>query len=63
MSEQEGEESEHVRTLPKLTIRRHPPGSTDPSAQRIPAPLESSPADNLPSSSNVHVTIKRNPQN
>jgi hypothetical protein len=44
--------------LPPLTIRRHVPGSNDPSLQRMPTNLQ--PLENISSSSNLHVTIKRN---
>ena len=44
--------------LPPLTIRRHVPGSNDPALQKMPTNLQ--PSENISSSSNVHVTIKRN---
>jgi hypothetical protein len=62
----------NIHGLPPLTIRRHAPGSNDPSLQRFPANLQPSlqgfptnfqpsSSDNIPTSSNVNVTIKRNP--
>jgi hypothetical protein len=49
-------------SAPPLTIRRHTPGSNDPSLQRYPTNLQApSISDNITSSSNVRVTIKRNP--
>jgi hypothetical protein len=48
----------HQHNLPPLTIRRHVPGSNDPSLQRLPSHLQ--PSENVSSSSNIHVTIKRN---
>jgi hypothetical protein len=46
--------------LPALAIRRHRPGANDPTSQNFPINLQSS-SNNISSSSNVHVTIKRNP--
>jgi hypothetical protein len=48
----------HTHNLPPLTIRRHVPGSNDPSLQRYPDHLQS--PENVSSSSKIHVTIKRN---
>ena len=44
---------------PPLTIRRHIPGSNDPALQRLPRNLQPT-SDNISSSSNIRVTIKRN---
>jgi hypothetical protein len=50
----------NVHSLAPLTIRRHTPGSTDPALQKLPISLQST-SENISSSSNVRVTIKRNP--
>jgi len=47
-------------TLPAIRIRRHPPGSNDPTSRKFPVNLQPS-LNNIPLPSNLHVTIKRNP--
>jgi len=48
---------QHGHGLPPLTIRRHIPGSNDPTLQRFPPNIQ--PTGNVSSSSKVNVSIKR----